>query len=119
MRSATLGHLATCAENAIVNCKTPPFSQQPLPRQKPGETVARGTAFAWQPTIDQTAKGTRRRRTISAWRSTLEAGAEQALRSLGESSIDQVPVVDHGKVLGVVAARDLVKWISLQQDEAA
>jgi len=43
-----------------------------------------------------------------------DAGAEQALQRLGEQQVDQIPIVDHGKVLGVVAGRDLIKWLSLR-----
>ncbi len=43
-----------------------------------------------------------------------DAAADQALQRLGETNQEQIPVVDHGKVLGVVAGRDLVKWLSFR-----
>lgn len=43
-----------------------------------------------------------------------DAGAEQALKQLRDKNNDQIPVVDRGRMLGVVAGRDLVKWLSLR-----
>jgi CBS domain-containing protein len=42
------------------------------------------------------------------------ADAEQALRLLTRSDVEQLPVLDEGHVLGFVRRRDLVKWMSLQ-----
>lgn len=47
-----------------------------------------------------------------------DAGADQALRRLREEKGDQIPVVDHGHLLGLVAASDLIKWLSFRGVEA-
>jgi CBS domain-containing protein len=43
-----------------------------------------------------------------------QAGAEEALDDLARLDVDQIPVVDHGNVMGFVRRRDLVRWIALQ-----
>lgn len=43
-----------------------------------------------------------------------EAGAEQALDELGRRNVEQIPILDHGRLLGLVRREDLVRWLSLQ-----
>lgn len=43
-----------------------------------------------------------------------EAGAEQALDELGRRGVEQIPILDHGHLLGLVRREDLVRWLSLQ-----
>jgi len=45
-----------------------------------------------------------------------EADAEAALEELARSDVDQIPIVDHDRVLGLVRRGDLVRWIALQPD---
>lgn len=47
-----------------------------------------------------------------------DARADQALSRLREEKTDQIPVVDHGHLLGLVASRDLIKWLSFRGVEA-
>jgi Zn-dependent protease len=47
------------------------------------------------------------------------ADAEQALRLLSRSDVEQLPVLEGGRVLGFVRRRDLVRWMSLQGPIAA
>lgn len=42
------------------------------------------------------------------------ADAEQAFRLLSRRDVEQVPVLEGGRVLGFVRRRDLVRWMSLQ-----
>lgn len=42
------------------------------------------------------------------------ADAEEALRLLTRRDVEQVPVLEGGRVLGFVRRRDLVRWMSLQ-----
>ncbi len=44
--------------------------------------------------------------------------ARDALRVLGERNVDQVPVVEEGRLLGFVRREDLVRWIALREDLA-
>lgn len=41
------------------------------------------------------------------------ATAEQALGALGQPGSDQVAVLDHGRVVGLLRSQDLVRWMSL------
>ena len=43
-----------------------------------------------------------------------ESDAEHALEELARHDVDQLPVVDHGRLLGLVRRRDLVRWLALQ-----
>lgn len=42
-----------------------------------------------------------------------EAAAQSALDTMAQRNIDQVPVVQQGRLLGLVSGRDLVKRLSL------
>lgn len=41
--------------------------------------------------------------------------AQQALQQLAEEGYDQIPVVDHGELRGLVRRQDIMKWLKLQQ----
>lgn len=43
-----------------------------------------------------------------------EAGAERALDALAQRDVDQIPIVDHGRLLGMVLRGDLLKWVALR-----
>lgn len=45
-----------------------------------------------------------------------DADASKALETLAERDIDQLPVLDHGRLSGFVRRQDILKWISLQAD---
>ena len=42
------------------------------------------------------------------------ADAEEALRLLSRRDVEQLPVLDDGRVLGFVRRRDLMRWMALQ-----
>jgi Zn-dependent protease/CBS domain-containing protein len=42
--------------------------------------------------------------------------AFDALRDLNQRSVRQLPVVDHGKLVGVVHQRDVLRWLEVQSD---
>jgi CBS domain-containing protein len=44
-----------------------------------------------------------------------DAAAENALSELSRDGVDQIPVVDHGRLLGLVMRGDLARWIALRQ----
>lgn len=50
---------------------------------------------------------------------TVEIGdpADEALRMLGEREVDQLPVLEGGRLAGVLRRQDLVKWLSLHLGE--
>lgn len=43
-----------------------------------------------------------------------EQQASDALSQLAQRDIDQLPVVDHGRIMGVVRRQDIMKWIALR-----
>lgn len=45
---------------------------------------------------------------------TPSSDAEQALELLSRRDVEQLPVLESGRVVGLVRRRDLVKWLSLQ-----
>jgi CBS domain-containing protein len=47
------------------------------------------------------------------------ADAEQALRLLSRRDVEQLPVLEGGRMLGFVRRRDLVRWLSLLGSSAA
>lgn len=42
------------------------------------------------------------------------AAAEEALEELARREVEQLPVVDEGKLLGLISRQDLMRWLSLQ-----
>lgn len=42
-----------------------------------------------------------------------DAPAEEALAALARRGVDQVPVLEHGRPVGLVRSQDVVKWMSL------
>ncbi|HLV79470.1 MAG TPA: site-2 protease family protein [Chthonomonadaceae bacterium] len=50
---------------------------------------------------------------------TPEEAASDALNTLATSDIAQVPVLDHGHLVGVLRRRDVVKWLQMHADQAA
>jgi CBS domain-containing protein len=50
---------------------------------------------------------------------TPEEAASDALNTLATSDIAQVPVLDHGHLVGVLRRRDVVKWLQMHADRAA
>jgi len=46
---------------------------------------------------------------------TLEANAEsgEAMRALARRDVDQIPVVENGRLIGLVRRQDIVKWLGL------
>jgi Zn-dependent protease/predicted transcriptional regulator len=46
-------------------------------------------------------------------------GANEALEMLAASDADQLPVVDHGQLRGVVRRNDILKWLTLQPNAIA
>lgn len=47
-----------------------------------------------------------------------EADAHEALTELGRRDVDQLPVVDHGELVGLVRRKDLIRWIALHLGDA-
>ncbi len=47
-----------------------------------------------------------------------EDAADDALRALGTRDVDQVPVMDGDRLVGVLRRQDLVRWLSLHAGEA-
>ena len=45
-------------------------------------------------------------------------GAERALEELAQREVEQMPVVDRHRVIGMVGRRDLMKWLSLRSNGA-
>ncbi|HZT43235.1 MAG TPA: site-2 protease family protein [Chthonomonadaceae bacterium] len=50
---------------------------------------------------------------------TPEEAASDALNTLATSDIAQVPVLNHGHLVGVLRRRDVVKWLQMHADRAA
>ena len=48
----------------------------------------------------------------------VEADASKALECLAERDMEQLPVVDHGRLSGFVRRQDILKWLSLQPEPA-
>jgi CBS domain-containing protein len=46
-----------------------------------------------------------------------EAG--EALRALADRDVDQVPVVENGRLVGLLRRRDILRWLQVQADRAA
>ena len=42
-----------------------------------------------------------------------EAGAEKALEELAKREVEQLPVLDHGHLLGLIRRKDLLRWLTL------
>lgn len=47
-----------------------------------------------------------------------DANADKALECLAERDMEQLPVVDHGRLSGFVRRQDILKWLSLQPEPA-
>ncbi|MGB7215182.1 MAG: site-2 protease family protein [Gammaproteobacteria bacterium] len=45
-----------------------------------------------------------------------DADALAALNALGRRNVNQVPVVDHGRVVGIVTREDVLRWLSVYGD---
>ena len=48
----------------------------------------------------------------------VDANANKALECLAERDMEQLPVVDHGRLSGFVRRQDILKWLSLQPEPA-
>jgi Zn-dependent protease/CBS domain-containing protein len=48
---------------------------------------------------------------------TPDADAQRAMEALTRRDVNQLPVMDGGKLLGLVRRRDLLKWLTLHQDQ--
>ena len=48
----------------------------------------------------------------------VDADASKALECLAERDMEQLPVVDHGRLSGFVRRQDILKWLSLQPEPA-
>jgi Zn-dependent protease/CBS domain-containing protein len=48
----------------------------------------------------------------------IDADASKALECLAERDLEQLPVVDHGRLSGFVRRQDILKWLSLQPEPA-
>lgn len=48
-----------------------------------------------------------------------DADASQALDCLAERDMEQLPVVDHGRLSGFVRRQDILKWLSLQPEPSS
>lgn len=48
-----------------------------------------------------------------------QAQASEALAELGRRSVNQLPVVEHGRLLGLLRREDVLKWLTLHQASAA
>ncbi len=46
------------------------------------------------------------------------ANADKALECLAERDMEQLPIVDHGRLSGFVRRQDILKWLSLQPEPA-
>ena len=46
---------------------------------------------------------------------TPDVDAQRAMEELTRRDVNQLPVVDHGELVGLVRRRDLLKWLSLHQ----
>lgn len=44
-----------------------------------------------------------------------EADAEQALETLADRQVEEVPVLDHGHLLGLVRGQDLLRWLATRR----
>ncbi|MFW5875637.1 MAG: M50 family metallopeptidase [Myxococcota bacterium] len=47
-----------------------------------------------------------------------EEAADEALRTLGARDVDQLPVMDGNRLIGVLRRQDLLKWLSLHVEES-
>jgi len=47
-----------------------------------------------------------------------DADASKALEALAEGDVEQLPVIDHGRLSGFVRRQDILKWLSLQAEPA-
>jgi Zn-dependent protease/CBS domain-containing protein len=50
---------------------------------------------------------------------TPEADAQRAMEVLTRRDVNQLPVVDHGKLIGMVRRHDLLKWLALHEGRLA
>lgn len=48
----------------------------------------------------------------------IDADASKALQYLAERDLEQLPVLDHGRLSGFVRRQDILKWLSLQPEPA-
>jgi len=48
----------------------------------------------------------------------VDANANKALECLAERDMEQLPVVDHGRLSGFIRRQDILKWLSLQPEPA-
>ena len=48
----------------------------------------------------------------------IDGNAQNALRSMTEQKIDQLPVKDHGRITGFVRLRDILRWLYLHEGTA-
>jgi CBS domain-containing protein len=46
-----------------------------------------------------------------------DAEAERALEQMARRNVDQIPVLEDGRLLGLVRRRDIVKWLALRRPE--
>jgi CBS domain-containing protein len=47
------------------------------------------------------------------------ADASEALRLLTSRDVRQLPVVENGRLLGMLRRRDIIRWLRLQSEEAS
>ena len=49
---------------------------------------------------------------------TPEEASTEALQALSRREVDQLPVIKHGTVRGLIRREDILKWLSLHGEQA-